>query len=238
MHPQESAFWLLAQLVEGTLYDGTYSPNLVGCQVCAALLYLLPFPSELLCRPPTGVRTIHTWSTNGKSTSTKPAKEACGLNKHLVIHGVSCGLLPHQVEMRALEDLMSTKLPRLAAHMAALEADVSIIATDWCARFDLAWLHVEASPRRQPRMRTSLAEAGLDERCIQHMRHAAACSRRYLSLFASSMPSESAARVWDALMNEGPKVRWAAAGSAQVSPRFSQSPVSAASLQACLTGEP
>ncbi|KIY99590.1 TBC1 domain family member 2A [Monoraphidium neglectum] len=92
---QESAFWLLAQLVEGTLYDGTYSPNLVGCQV----------------------------------------------------------------EMRALEDLMSTKLPRLAAHMAALEADVSIIATDW-----------------------------------------------YLSLFASSMPSESAARVWDALMNEGPKV--------------------------------
>ena len=33
--------------------------------------------------------------------------------------------------MRALEELMASKLPRLAAHMAALEADISIIATDW-----------------------------------------------------------------------------------------------------------
>ncbi|KAI8476393.1 MAG: rab-GTPase-TBC domain-containing protein [Monoraphidium minutum] len=92
---QESAFWLLAQLVEGTQLEGTFAPNLVGCQV----------------------------------------------------------------EMRALEELLQAKLPRLAAHMAALEADVSVIATDW-----------------------------------------------YLSLFAASMPSESAARVWDALLNEGPKV--------------------------------
>lgn len=31
--------------------------------------------------------------------------------------------------------------------------------------------------------------------------------RRYLSLFASSLPSETTARVWDALFHEGPKVR-------------------------------
>lgn len=41
-------------------------------------------------------------------------------------------LISHtQVEMKALEDLLSSKLPRLAAHMRALEADVGIIATEW-----------------------------------------------------------------------------------------------------------
>jgi hypothetical protein len=30
---QEHAFWLLAALVEDTLYSGTYGRDLVGCQV-------------------------------------------------------------------------------------------------------------------------------------------------------------------------------------------------------------
>lgn len=64
-----------------------------------------------------------------------------------------------QVEMKALDELISEKLPRLHAHLQDLEADVSIIATDW-----------------------------------------------YLTLFSTSMPSESVARVWDALFNEGPKI--------------------------------
>jgi hypothetical protein len=67
LDPKETAFWLLAQLVDSILLEGTYSPNLAGCAV----------------------------------------------------------------EMRALEALIAAKLPRLAAHMAALEADVSLIATDW-----------------------------------------------------------------------------------------------------------
>jgi hypothetical protein len=50
-------------------------------------------------------------------------------------------------------------MPRLAAHLHELEADVSILATDW-----------------------------------------------YLTLFATSMPAETAVRVWDALFNEGSKV--------------------------------
>ena len=65
--PQENAFWLLVQLVEATLLEGTYSQNLAGCAV----------------------------------------------------------------EMRTLEALIAAKLPRLAAHMAALEADVSLFAMDW-----------------------------------------------------------------------------------------------------------
>jgi hypothetical protein len=65
-----------------------------------------------------------------------------------------------QVEMRALENLIGGKLPRLAAHLRALEADVGAMAADW-----------------------------------------------YLSLFAAALPSETAARVWDALLCEGPKVR-------------------------------
>eukprot|EP00879_Flechtneria_rotunda_P013690 GHRR01014300.1.p1 GENE.GHRR01014300.1~~GHRR01014300.1.p1 ORF type:complete len:277 (+),score=140.82 GHRR01014300.1:249-1079(+) len=64
-----------------------------------------------------------------------------------------------QVEMKALDELIGQKLPRLAAHLTALEADVSILATDW-----------------------------------------------YLTLFATSMPAETVARVWDGLFNEGPKV--------------------------------
>jgi hypothetical protein len=36
-----------------------------------------------------------------------------------------------QVEMKALDELIAQKLPRLSAHLNALEADVSILATDW-----------------------------------------------------------------------------------------------------------
>jgi hypothetical protein len=36
-----------------------------------------------------------------------------------------------QVEMKALDELIAQKLPRLSAHVTALEADVSILATDW-----------------------------------------------------------------------------------------------------------
>lgn len=35
------------------------------------------------------------------------------------------------VEMRSLRELVERKLPRLAAHMAALGADMSILATEW-----------------------------------------------------------------------------------------------------------
>jgi hypothetical protein len=64
-----------------------------------------------------------------------------------------------QVEMKALDELMSHKLPRLYQHFQQVECDISIIATDW-----------------------------------------------YLCLFTTSMPSETVARVWDSLFNEGPKI--------------------------------
>ncbi|MEW5309256.1 MAG: hypothetical protein WDW38_001154 [Sanguina aurantia] len=92
---EESAFWLLAALVEDILHPGTYARNLEGCQV----------------------------------------------------------------EMRALDELITTKIPKLHAHFQAVELDISIIATDW-----------------------------------------------YLCLFCTSLPSETVARVWDALFHEGPKI--------------------------------
>lgn len=64
---EESAFWLLAALVEDILFQGTYAHNLEGCQV----------------------------------------------------------------EMRALDELISQKLPRLHAHLQAIDFDISMIATDW-----------------------------------------------------------------------------------------------------------
>lgn len=33
--------------------------------------------------------------------------------------------------MKALDELIRIKLPRLAAHLAALEADVSVVGTNW-----------------------------------------------------------------------------------------------------------
>lgn len=35
------------------------------------------------------------------------------------------------VEMRSLWELVTSKLPRLAAHLRALSCDISILATDW-----------------------------------------------------------------------------------------------------------
>lgn len=61
--------------------------------------------------------------------------------------------------MKALDELITQKLPRLATHLASLEAEVSILATDW-----------------------------------------------FLTLFATCMPAETVARMWDALFNEGSKV--------------------------------
>lgn len=36
--------------------------------------------------------------------------------------------------MRALDELLLQKLPRLHAHLVAKECDISLFATDWCAR--------------------------------------------------------------------------------------------------------
>lgn len=63
------------------------------------------------------------------------------------------------VEMRALGSLAAAKLPRVAAHLARLGVDMTLLATDWV-----------------------------------------------LCLFATSLPPATAARVWDALFVEGPKV--------------------------------
>jgi TBC1 domain family member 2A len=41
------------------------------------------------------------------------------------------GLAGCHVEMRSLGELVEAKLPRLAAHMAALRCDMSLLATDW-----------------------------------------------------------------------------------------------------------
>lgn len=64
---EENAFWVLATIVEDTLFPGTFSRNLEGCQV----------------------------------------------------------------EMKALDELISDKLPRLAAHFQVIEMDISLLATDW-----------------------------------------------------------------------------------------------------------
>ncbi|KAG2433312.1 hypothetical protein HXX76_008378 [Chlamydomonas incerta] len=92
---EESAFWLLAALVERICFPGSFGQTLSGCHV----------------------------------------------------------------EMRTLQELVGEKLPRLHTHMARLGCDTSLIATDW-----------------------------------------------FLTLYCSSMPPESAARVLDALFHEGAKI--------------------------------
>jgi hypothetical protein len=63
--------------------------------------------------------------------------------------------------MKALDELIRIKLPRLAAHLAALEADVSVVGTNW-----------------------------------------------YLTLFASSMPSETVRGVVGVGRSGGRRVVW------------------------------
>lgn len=36
-----------------------------------------------------------------------------------------------QVEMRALDELIASKLPRLHEHFASIDLDISMLATDW-----------------------------------------------------------------------------------------------------------
>lgn len=38
---------------------------------------------------------------------------------------------PCQIEMRALDELIGTKLPRLQQHFQAIDFDISMLATDW-----------------------------------------------------------------------------------------------------------
>lgn len=102
---QEAAFWLLAALVEDILQPDTYSSNLVGCQV----------------RP----------SCSGQATLTQDALQQLLLPKGRPVPACICCPSCMQVEMKALDELIAQKLPRLSAHLTALEADVSILATDW-----------------------------------------------------------------------------------------------------------
>lgn len=71
----------------------------------------------------------------------------------------SQNLLGVHVEMQSLAELVVEKMPKLAAHLSALQCDITIVATDW-----------------------------------------------FLCLFCTSLPSETAMRVWDSLLCEGPKV--------------------------------
>lgn len=58
-------------------------------------------------------------------------EEPATLSMILKPYGLHVMLLLSQVEMKALDELIAQKLPRLSAHLNSLEADVSILATDW-----------------------------------------------------------------------------------------------------------
>ena len=52
---------------------------------------------------------------------------------HLLLLPLTDVILVSQIEMKALDELISHKLPRLHAHLEATMCDINIIATDWYA---------------------------------------------------------------------------------------------------------
>lgn len=57
-------------------------------------------------------------------------------------------LVVKQVEMKALDELVAQKLPRLHAHFTAIDLDMSMLATDWylglyCTSFPTEVRHEE-----------------------------------------------------------------------------------------------
>lgn len=53
-----------------------------------------------------------------------------------------------QIEMRALNELIAAKLPRLQQHFAAIDLDISMLATDWILCLYAASLPSEVGTRR------------------------------------------------------------------------------------------
>ena len=71
--------------------------------------------------------------------------------------------------MKALDELIALKLPRLSAHLQALEADVSILATDWFLTLFAASMPFEtvsAAVGLQPALPVKLCALPLSSRLV------------------------------------------------------------------------
>lgn len=129
---QEAAFWLLAALVEDILQPNTYNTNLVGCQVGQQY-----FMSRFCVSSTSSLVS----AASGEPVCLWFSRLQCGAcpvtSTENIMHPVMpipwmCHICVYtQVEMKALEEMISQKLPRLSAHLATLEADVSALALDW-----------------------------------------------------------------------------------------------------------
>lgn len=123
------------------------------------------------------------------------------------------------VEMRCLRELVQHKLPRLGAHLDALGCDMSILATGevWAGQVWAGLCGGKAGPGGSTRACAALVEQSLpvSARGLAHSLPTSSLppglawpllADWFLCLFCTSLPTETAARVWDALLNEGTKV--------------------------------
>lgn len=173
---QEAAFWLLAELVEDILQPDTYNSNLVGCLVRSS------------SAPPAAASPAR---LRAPCNSFSCRSRACA---DLCICCPSC----MQVEMKALDELIAQKLPRLSAHLTALEADVSILATDWLLTLFSASMPSETVSAGGGRMQT---QHGVHGNSSLRMQVAASEQRWWVGAGGAQV-----ARVWDALFAEGSKI--------------------------------
>lgn len=81
--------------------------------------------------------------------------------------------------------LMAIKLPKLHAHLDSIQCEPAVFSTDWWV------LHADAD-----------ADLNTGPTTASSLRRLS----RFLCLYCTSLPAESAARVWDALFNEGAKI--------------------------------
>jgi hypothetical protein len=162
-HDEEAAFWVLAALVGG---DGALAPLAgAGAGAAGANGGAVPAANGDAAAPAAAANGAANGATTTAAAAANTAAGLDALQPASSAEGIlyrdqyGADLAGCHVEMRSLADLVAAKLPRLAAHLAALRCDMSLLATDW-----------------------------------------------FLCLFATSVPAEAAARVWDALLLEGPKV--------------------------------
>lgn len=122
----------------------------------------------------------------------------------------------HAWRLKAAEAFFERELPDVHAHLSALGVPVSAWLPEWCARHS-ARLHTSQSHSRRPDSHSHLpapacppSKSPPTSTPLLRPRPAAAPLRlvRFATLFMSTLPLDTAARVWDCYLRDGEPLLW------------------------------
>jgi hypothetical protein len=222
---EENAFWLLATLIEDLLYPNTYSSQLTGCHVemrCATGAWGGWSATAAL-------EAWSAWNVHAAGSARLPGLRCLRGSSCLTLatrhwpppqvaleadrgEAAARAQAPHQggrasaAAATGLRKPLFRCTPRAGMHQASLAAAWALAplapCRPWHRHRHQPLQRATTQPSQPPATHRPAAAPPSQVGCDTSM----LATDWFLCLFATSMPGETVARVWDALLYEGPKV--------------------------------